>query len=702
MILFYEDWKKYPTAIIHSNTKNESFLRLSSLYKSLGLKNHAFLLALHNPDLKDVDPFSDNLTQAQQVAILKECFENPWYFFREIVRLPMAGSTPVPLIANRGNIAYFWSFYNHLTSMLILPRQFGKSSANNSIMLQVLNFGGYNIKVILLTRGDDLRVKNIKEIKAMLDSLPSYLKIRTKKDSDNDMNITFNAMNNRLDVFVAQNDPESANKQGRGLTTPIIFVDEYAFYNYIDITIPAAFAAMTAARDAAIKNNSPWGIGITTTPGYVKSRSGAFAKKDYDKSCRFMETMYDIENQTALHEFVEKNTQGYKNKQLLIEFNHRQLGKTDDWLREAIALSKVEADRAEAEFLNKWSFGDISSPIDKQTILKLQDSMKNPEYIEIFKNNFAVNWYYDMDGMVDYEDKPFIIGMDTSEMSGKDDTTLVMRDISTGEVIGTGRYNDSNLLSFADFLADLLYRYPYSILVPEAKSTGVMIIDYLLKILPTMGLDPFRRIYNNVVDQLHLNDNYYDIVRTKVNYRDDVIYDQYKKHFGFRTAGMGAKSRDLLYGQVFNSALKHTAHCANDKVLVSQLLSLQRKKGRIDHPDGGHDDLVISFLLTMWFLLFAKNKEYYGIEEEEVLISAKLRSISNEGGEEKIVQRIEQTDIKNEIKHLITKAKYTKDKNAKQIIINKLTMLYNELEPNTDNIASIYELIENLKLEQKK
>ena len=66
MILFREDWQKYPTARPHFTTKNKSWLRLARVYKAMGIQNHLFHLALINQSLVDVDPFSDTLTTEQK------------------------------------------------------------------------------------------------------------------------------------------------------------------------------------------------------------------------------------------------------------------------------------------------------------------------------------------------------------------------------------------------------------------------------------------------------------------------------------------------------------------------------------------------------------------------------------------------------------------------------------------------------------
>ena len=186
MILFRKDWAKYPKAIIHTSTQNVSFIRMAGLLKHMGVKNFAFLLALHNPDLEHVDPFSENLTNLEMMAIAEECKQNPWYIFREIIRIPVDGTkTPSRLLANRGNISMYWLFFNHVTSLLIQPRQTGKSVSVDSLMISLLNIICYRTYIHLFTKDDGLRVKNISRLKAMQDELPSFLNLKTRQDANN-------------------------------------------------------------------------------------------------------------------------------------------------------------------------------------------------------------------------------------------------------------------------------------------------------------------------------------------------------------------------------------------------------------------------------------------------------------------------------------------------------------------------------------
>jgi len=54
IILFHDDWKKFPSAIADTKTKNESFLRLVALYKKMGIKNSDFCLALNQGEMSAI------------------------------------------------------------------------------------------------------------------------------------------------------------------------------------------------------------------------------------------------------------------------------------------------------------------------------------------------------------------------------------------------------------------------------------------------------------------------------------------------------------------------------------------------------------------------------------------------------------------------------------------------------------------------
>jgi len=146
----------------------------------MGVKNHLFHLALLNPELEHVDPFDPHLTFETKNMIRMEAQFNPWYFFREIVRVPpQAGPNPVPLRANRGNISLYWSFFNHIDYALVQIRQTGKSVTADCLMAGLMYVFSSNTMMGLFTKDDALRRSNVDRIKRVRDFLPGY--IYTKK-----------------------------------------------------------------------------------------------------------------------------------------------------------------------------------------------------------------------------------------------------------------------------------------------------------------------------------------------------------------------------------------------------------------------------------------------------------------------------------------------------------------------------------------
>ena len=75
-ILFKDDWNKFPDAIMDYKTSNKSFLRMVGLYQQMGVANCAFPLILLQRNLQGVDPFDENLTDEQKVAVGLECKYN--------------------------------------------------------------------------------------------------------------------------------------------------------------------------------------------------------------------------------------------------------------------------------------------------------------------------------------------------------------------------------------------------------------------------------------------------------------------------------------------------------------------------------------------------------------------------------------------------------------------------------------------------
>ena len=699
MILFQSDWAKHK-AVPHYRTTNKTWVKLAGVFHKMGVENSLFHLALHNPELADVDPHAENLTNVEIAMIIDECTNNPWYVLREIIRVPpVAGLENMPLRGNRGNISLYWLFFNHITTMLIQPRQTGKSVSTDSLMVSLLTILAVNTDISLLTKDDALRVKNISRIKGILATLPDYLQLRIRGDANNTEKITISRLGNVYNTAVAQASVKAALKLGRGMTNAINHIDEIAFINNIGTTLPSLLAAAGAARDAAKEAGAFYGNIFTTTPGYLASESGQYAYKVYNECFRWSEKLFDCKDGDDLRDTIKMNSPANK-VQVLLDYNHRQLGYTDDWLREKIADAMADGESAEADFLGIWPEGSGSSLISKEKMSIIIDSKRNESDLMVSTHGYIIRTYVPMEDLHKYL---IVAGLDTSEAIGKDGIGLVLRDVTTGAVLGTGDFNETNTITFAKWLADLLMEYPNITMVIERKNTGVSIIDAMIEILLHNNVDPFKRLFNWVVNDSRVKQNYKrDVIDVPLNKRSPDVYIKYRKYFGYTTTGSGRSSRDMLYGEIFNTSITYTSDTVRDTKLINQLSGLMVRNNRIDHAHGGNDDMVIGWLLGYWLLSKAENLEYYGLPIHKVLTNVTESKIMEAGGQEAIDSKEYQMELKREIDDLIDRIKNTNSKTKQRMLVTKLKYLYRDIDTNIIQSFNIDSLIDSLNLDKAK
>jgi len=621
MILFKDDWQHFPTATVHKTTRNVSFIRIAQLYKHMGIENHLFPLALINPALEHIDPHDENLSDDIKGMIVLECKINPWYFFREVARAPVDGSrTGAPIRANRGNMALWWSFFNHIYIFLIQPRQTGKSMSTDALMEYLLLVQCTNTTINLMSKDNKLRCKNVERIREMMGLLPPWMYLKGPKDRENLEEITVTLLDNHYMTAVPRSSDKDAHNLGRGLTTPILQFDESPFQKHIETAMRAAIPAMGAATDSAKINGTPYGIIHTTTAGKRDDPDGKYIYSLIEKAAAWSEKFLDAKNHAELEGLVRSNSRG-RLFRVNATFSHRQLGYSDEWLADKLENADQEGVVADRDYFNIWTAGNESLPFSLEIAEAIRRSQRDTVYQEITPEGYMLRWYIPENEVASrMKSSKFLIGMDPSDAGGSDDISFVMIDVETLDIVAAGTYNTINLNVFSNWLAKFMIKYENTIFCPENRSQGQSIIDVLLAIFSANGIDPFKRIFNWIVNNhQEYEDRFNEIKNVPMYRRNDNFYAHYKKQFGFATSGSGATSRTELYSTTLRRGLHHGASKIHDIVLIQQLLGLTTKNGRIDHADGGHDDMVIGWLMCMYVLIHGKNLSYYGIDTNRLM-----------------------------------------------------------------------------------
>ena len=169
---------------IHMETSNKSFLNVHYFFKALGLKNNSFMLKLYDTDLIGVDPFDPNLSNIMKSKILAETMRNYWYFVREVVRIPVQGTNGVHYSLHVGNTLMATLFLLDFSQYVEWPRQHFKTWSALTWYLWLYNFASTNCDTAFMHKSFTDAKDNLKKLKDIRDSLPSYLQMSTTVGSD--------------------------------------------------------------------------------------------------------------------------------------------------------------------------------------------------------------------------------------------------------------------------------------------------------------------------------------------------------------------------------------------------------------------------------------------------------------------------------------------------------------------------------------
>jgi hypothetical protein len=175
-----------------------------------------------------------------------------------------------------------------------------------------------------------------------------------------------------------------------------------------------------------------------------------------------------------------------------------------------------------------------------------------------------------------------------------------------------------------------------------------------------------------------------------VNRRSSDIGKRYRKYFGFATSGSGATSRAELYSDTLTTAMQRSCTKMRDKTLIDQALSLIVKDGRVDHPRGQHDDMVIGWLLCHWLMTKATNLQFYGIDSRCILSKAMPQKVLSIAEQRELR---EQQQIKSQMEEHYKRLQNESDENICMRLEHMLKSLSMRLTSQEEDAVSIDELI---------
>lgn len=613
------------TAYYHMSTTNQSFLDMHYYLKQTGRQNNKFFLVIYDADLIGVDPRDPNLNAVMKKKILRECIINFWYFIREVVRIPDQGGAVgggARYKLHRGNLALNFGFLLNWNMFVEFPRQHGKTISAVVWYLWVFNFGTTNSEMMFMNKKHDDSKMNLRRLKDIRDTLPSYLQMKEMmgpdgkiKKASNNVETTTNIINNnKVTTKAGARNAALANGLGRGCTMPIHWYDEYAFILYNDVIYSAATPAFKTASMNAKRNGAPYGILITTTPGDMTTNEGIEAYNTKELATPFNEAFYDY----SFEKLEDVKNSNSSSSFFYIRYTYQQLGSSEQYFKEMVIDLKKNWVAIRREVLLEWSKSSSNSPFRQQDLDEVERLvMKEPiQQVPLCNGLYFLNIYKPMDVTMAFRYPP-IMGVDVSGGYQKDSSTITIIDSRTTEVVADFNCNYISTNDLARVIYELVVKYIPNCIVNVERNGG-----FGASVLSTLVKSKIKKnLYFEVKDR---------VIEERFNGVKPIRKTVKQKVFGFDET---RDSRQLLMEILKERMEKHKAKFISP-IIFDELTTLEVKRnGRIEHADNAHDDQIFSYLLALyvWYegkdlmqnfgldkgTLYtdATDEEYFGLEE---------------------------------------------------------------------------------------
>lgn len=582
------DGNSYVTIFYQMNTKNQSFLDMHYYLKAKGIKNNKFHLLLYDKDLANVDPYDINLPVYMKQKVFLECQRNFWYYIREVVRVQSQGGPYVRYRLDRGNLALNFCFTLNLNIYEEQPRQTGKTVGTNVWFSWVYNFGSRNANMVFLNKKHDDAKRNLNDLKNIIKALPAYLRFDQafgvdgkKLKATNTVQYIQHKINfNKIEALPMARNRTSAISLLRGRTITNCWIDESAFFQYLEESLQNGMPALTTAFKNCRQNGAPHGLCLTSTPGFLTTEEGQYMYDLKNKMTPFSELWYDF----SLSKLTETINANEKSIFVYIRTTYQQLGLSEDWLKARIKEQNQKWTDIRREFLLEWATSSENCPFTQEELRNVQRFVRNP-IKQVYISNFLFNIYTE----ISPKDRT-LIGVDVAAGYSKDSSAISVTDSATTKLVADFNCNYINPVDLATVIYNLVLNYlPNSLVTIERNGVGTGTLAKLMK----------SKIRNNL---------YYEIKERTIEERPDGFRTRKKKQM---TKVYGVDNTKLVREQLMD-LLTDRVRDHYDKfispTLYEELKNLELKKtGRIDHSANSHDDSIFSYLYSIYPIYYGKN-----------------------------------------------------------------------------------------------
>lgn len=600
-------------------TKNESFLRTAKELRAVGVKNWYFMLEVKNPHLhvQDIDPHSKTLTDEEIGKLVGECKQNPWFFFREVAVVPVRGVGNKQPILSRASLALLWCFEHSIDAMLCQPRQTHKTTWATLVIEYMFLFEYQKCDIPYLHLTEKRCVDNAEMLRDYITALPNWLNPwHGRKHLPGTKSLKYEKHGTSIAIVSVADSESKAKDKLRGFTLFGGFWDEWEYLPYVGNIMAGGAPAMISAKENARKMGIRTCMIYASTPGDLETSTGRAAQKIIDMTPRFSEKMYDMTSQELNDMFgacQAVDDDGVKTPvtRLYIEYNWKQLRKTEAWLREQYQSAVEDGDISEYRrgiLLDRYRGSDTSIFL-QEDIDYLTNNTREPDHQIMILNKYVMNIYTHNVSKVDIRSEyqyfdinlPYMVGMDIAAGTGGDNTVLIVVHPYTLEIVAEiiSPYLGCSL-DLMRTVAELAKMMPRAVFCPETNSIGKALLEWV------QDSELEYRFYHD--PQLDITKNAYQkTVDLNIRLKQKA---QMKKYIGTNVTEKVRK--DMI--ELLKRYVHDYHHLIYSKALVRDITNLTIIRGKIQADNGEHDDVVMAYCHVLYVLTYGYDLTRFGID----------------------------------------------------------------------------------------
>ena len=578
------------------NQVNQNGLSPTELLKEIERETMEGLNSPKITDLidKNINKSNKHIFTAQNMVMeIMKCRMSALYFIENYISVPVAGGRVSMKESEQWNATDKYKiiidlFQQHDAVLYMSSRQSGKTTTSAMYLLWCMIFFP-KLQVSYLTLDKNRAIDMISRMKEMMDSLPKWLQVKPKSNAER---MSYYELSNGSKItasFVSgSNDPD---KVGRGLSSPIVFIDETAFINHAQIVWGALQPSVSAAKIFAKKNGYPNGVIFTSTP---QGAGDNFFYNVYQNSVKF-DDIYDYENKKLHDNYQQEFSKPEKNSFISVVLHWSEF-RSQEWYdlqrKELNFDQRKISQELDLSFLGSNSCV-FSDEIIAQLIPKKRFSKITLPY------GCELNLFDEID-----TNEKYYLGVDTamSAGSGSDYSAIILARASDGKPVGEWHGRFAVVKRFAQ------------VVKATVKS---------LKIIYGLGSDNLNvviernSIGKETVEELIYDDSNFD-------YEEYLFYEtteQGEKVPGLYTSNsgkMGQGKRDKMFNMLM-TYVNEKAFTISGPLLMDELRNLEQKvNGRIEASRNQHDDVVMAWN----FCLFARR---YHIDKGQLFVKGESK-----------------------------------------------------------------------------